>query len=298
MRYAVIDIGANTVRLQVYTIKDKTPTTIFSKKMVAGLVTYIDDDGRLSEKGQKKLINVMSTHLDSVKLFNVKDCFVFATASLRSVSNIKEVKKLVKNECGIDLIVLSQEEEAKLGYIGIQLSCAADEGFTVDIGGGSTEIVQFKDKVASVFLNLSFGSLSLYKHYVNFLLPSVFESRKINKFVRKNISIRKDVNTHTIFGIGGTIRSIGNILSEYLPDTSNKRFSYNDVLLLHKKLQSHDKKLFRTILQVSPERVHTISPGVIIVKNILEEFNAKEVSVCNTGLREGVLISNLNKRGK
>ena len=296
MRYAVIDIGANTVRLQIYDLKDKdsNPTTLFSKKMVAGLVTYIED-GKLSDKGCKKLVKVLSAHLNTVKLFNVKDSFVFATASLRLVTNLKEVKKLVKNECKIDLMILSQEEEAKLGYAGIQLSCNASEGFTVDIGGGSTEIVQFKDTVANVFLNLGFGSLSIYKNYVSLLLPNLREVKKIERFVQANIKIHTGAQTNTIFGIGGTMRAIGNILSEFLPDNSNMRFSYNDILFLYKNLLSHNKKLFKTILQVSPERVHTITPGTIIVKNILEEFHANEVIVCNTGLRGGVLISNIKR---
>lgn len=297
MRYAVIDIGANTVRVQVYDVENSLPLTIFSKKIVAGLVTYIED-GKLSEKGQKKLIGVLSAHLKAVYLFSVKDTFVFATASLRSISNLKEVKKAVKNECGIDLNVLSQDDEAKLGYAGIQLSCDEDSGFTVDVGGGSTEIVQFKKKIASVFLNLDFGALSLYKNYVKFLLPTLFEIKKLDRFLKKSIHIKESVNTKTIFGIGGTIRAIGNILSEFLPNNSNVLFSYNDVEVLYKNLLSHDRKLFKIVLQVCPERVHTITTGTLIVKDILEKFNAQEVSVFNTGLREGVLMYNLNKRGK
>lgn len=293
MRYAVIDIGANTVRLQVYEVSDKIPKTLFTKKIVAGLVTYIENR-RLTEKGCRKLIKVLSTHLSTVELFAVEKTLVFATASLRNIENAAEVNQVVKEQTHIDLMILSQEEEAKLGYAGIALSCNATEGFTVDIGGGSTEIVHFKNKAANVYLNLDFGSLSLYKNNIALVLPSTQEAKKINSFVKKRMEREAAVSSEVIFGIGGTVRAIGNILSEFMPNNSNTKFSYNDVVLLYKELQAQNPKLFKTILQVVPERVHTITPGTIIVKNILEKFNAHEVIVCNTGLREGILLSSLS----
>ena len=293
MRYAVIDIGANTVRLQVYEVSDKIPKTLFTKKIVAGLVTYIENR-RLTEKGCRKLIKVLSTHLSTVELFAVEKTLVFATASLRNIENAAEVNQVVKEQTHIDLMILSQEEEAKLGHAGIALSCNATEGFTVDIGGGSTEIVHFKNKAANVYLNLDFGSLSLYKNNIALVLPSTQEAKKINSFVKKRMEREAAVSSEVIFGIGGTVRAIGNILSEFMPNNSNTKFSYNDVVLLYKELLAQNPKLFKTILQVVPERVHTITPGTIIVKNILEKFNAHEVIVCNTGLREGILLSSLS----
>jgi ppx/gppA phosphatase family protein len=292
MRYAVIDIGANTVRLQVYEVTNNVPVTLFTKKIVAGLVTYIEA-GRLTEKGCQKLIKVLSTHLSTVELFAVKKTFVFATASLRDIDNADEVQQAVRAKLNTELLILAQEEEAKLGYIGIALSCNAEEGCTVDIGGGSTEIVLFKNKKASVYLNLDFGSLSLYKDNVTLVLPTSQEAKKINSFVKKRIEREAALSSKVIFGIGGTIRAIGNILSEFISGNSNTRFSYDDVILLHKELLAQNPKLFKTILQVVPERVHTITPGTIIVKNILEKFKSNEVVVCNTGLREGVLLSSI-----
>ncbi|MEL3909349.1 MAG: hypothetical protein P1P64_10145 [Treponemataceae bacterium] len=296
MRYGVVDIGANTVRLQVYSFKNKVLTSLFTKKTVAGLVTYIEN-GRFTEKGFKKLIMVLQGLFNTIDIFSLRKVFVFATASLRSVENLAEVKKVVKKETGIDLIILSQEEEARLGYLGIELSFTDDaktkQGYTVDIGGGSIEIVQFKNREANVYLNLGFGCLSLYKDFVELVLPTKQEIKRIEAFAKKKIKIGAKASTNTIFGIGGTMRAVGNILSEFLPNNINTRFSYNDVLILYKNLISKNKDLFQVVLQVTPERVHTIIPGTIVVKNILEKFSAKEVIVCNTGLREGVLLSKL-----
>lgn len=296
MRYGVIDIGANTVRLQVYNYKDKMLTSLFTKKTVAGLFTYIEN-GRFGEKGFKKLIMVLQGLLSTLEIFSVRKTFVFATASLRSVENLADVKKIVKKETGIDLLILSQEEEAKLGYLGIELSfdesIKTKQGYTVDIGGGSIEIVEFKNRAANVYLNLDFGCLSLYKDFIDLIMPTRQEARKIDDFAKKKIKIGNTASADIIFGIGGTMRAVGNILSEYLPNNINTRFSYEDVLVLCKNLISKNRDLFQIVLQVTPERVHTITPGTIIVKNILEKFNAKEVIVCKTGLREGVLISKL-----
>lgn len=292
MRVAVIDIGANTIRLQVYEVFHNQAETIFTKKVTAGLVTYIDN-GQLSERGLARLISILSTHMRTIKLFKVRQTIAFATASLRNISNLDYVKRTIKEKAKTDLVILSQEEEAQLGYLGISHFTQMTEGFTVDIGGGSTEIVRFKNNSANVFLNLNFGCLSLYEDYVNLILPAKDEIKKMNAHVNDCIKAHEKINVERIIGIGGTMRAAGNIISEFLPNHSNTLFSYDDLMHLYKGLTAQDHKLFKIVLQVSPERVHTITPGIIIIKNILEIFHAASVQVSNTGLREGVLFGKI-----
>lgn len=288
MNVAIIDIGSNTIRLHIYNIHNKTFESIFTKKIVAGLITYIQD-GKLTSRGIKKIIKILLSHTKLIQLFHIDNFFIFATAVLRNISNADEVLSKVKKETGCTITILSQDEEAKLGYKGISIFSNYQSGYSIDIGGGSTEIVQFKNKNANIFLKLNFGCLSLFRSHVHFILPTQDEVVAMTSYINSNLS--RNVTMKKLLGIGGTVRAVGNILSECLPNNSPTSFLYSDLRYLFDNLIAQDTTIFNLLIQVSPERIHTIIPGLIILKTIMEYYSVESVEVCSTGLREGVLVS-------
>lgn len=118
MKHAIVDIGSNTIRLIIFEVKEKDINKILNKKYTAGLINYVENE-KLSDKGVKKLVDT----LKSIKLIcdemEVDTLDAFATASLRNIDNSKEVIDEVKVDCKIDIDLLSQEDEAKIGNIGI-----------------------------------------------------------------------------------------------------------------------------------------------------------------------------------
>ncbi len=296
MNYGVIDIGSNTIRLNVYN-EDRPNKEIFSKKSVAGLASYISD-GELSPRGIKKLIKVLNSHKKILNYIPVDHTYLFATASLRNVSNHKEIIKNVKRETGYDIELIPDKEEARLGYLAAGKAYDFNKGITIDIGGGSTEIVAFcKGEIADVF-NLSEGSLSLFSKYIDEILPGVDEYKALNKYLDSVIvpikKLKLNGDTHAI-GLGGTVRAIGNILQELHGRAVNDVYSLEDVLDLQRRIVVKDSNVLRIILQVVPERIHTVTTGSVILSTIMKKYKVNTIYVSNIGLREGYLMNKLTE---
>ena len=89
MTYGVIDVGANTIRLCIYEVEDGRIKSLFNNKTTAGLIGYVDG-GELTRKGIKKACDVLSAYKEMASHAKIKELFVFATASLRNISNTDE----------------------------------------------------------------------------------------------------------------------------------------------------------------------------------------------------------------
>lgn len=297
MIYSVIDIGSNTIRFNVYSYENYKLKLLFGKKNVAGLASYRDDN-HLSDRGIKKLEFVLKNQLDIIKNVNVDEIFAFASASLRDIDNSEYVIDYIKENVGLDIEIISQEEEAKLGFVGVKLDDTHIDGMTCDIGGGSTEIISFANNKINNIMNLNHGCLSIYKKYVSGLFPESSEIEKIQSYIYKKLEKKtpKNLKSNIIIGLGGSIRATGNILKEHYDLPDNKHFTYENLTIMYEEMTKQKKGALNTILQVTPERIHTIFPGIIIIKSICDFFSCKEIFVSNTGLREGFLLDKLKGR--
>ena len=116
-KYAVVDLGSNTIRLSAYNVLDNGDfDLLFSEKEMAGIVNYINEDGLLSRDGIDKACAVLAGFRTLLGHFGMSEMHVFATASLRNIRNTDEAVHLIRRRTGLTVDVISGETEAKLGY--------------------------------------------------------------------------------------------------------------------------------------------------------------------------------------
>lgn len=291
MRHAIVDIGSNTIRLIIFDINEnkKNFKKVLNKKYTAGLITYVHD-GELSGKGIKKLIKTLASIKNIVLELNVDTFSPFATASLRNLENTEEVLEEVKRELDIDIDVLEQVDEAFLGNVGIRSEIRVDRGVTIDIGGASTEIVYFEVDGPQEFINLKTGSLLLFGENVSRILPKKSEIRSIEKAVLREInSSHFSVKSNKLIGIGGTIRTTGKVIAD-LWSSDEEHFTLKDIYKLLDLINDRNTETIRSIIRINPARIHTLVPGIIILKIVMEKLGINEIQVSDNGLREGYLI--------
>lgn len=293
MNFGIIDIGSNTVRLNVYSYESNDINMIFSKKHVVGLVSYIQDS-RLTDKGITKLVNVLHSIKEIISHVTVDKTIAFATASLRKINNTEQVLKKIEEETGFRIKIYDQELEARLGFEGIMWTMPYKDGITVDIGGGSTEIIRFKNRGISQIVNYSEGSLSLFNRYVKGIIPTEKEIKNIQNDIKEEL-YKKELNFESgiIIGIGGTIRAIGDLSKEAFSLGDNRHFTNKNLTSLYKSIIKGDEDLVKLMLKIAPDRIHTITPGMVIFKFLCKRFGAEEIVVSSSGLREGVLLENV-----
>ena len=295
---AIVDVGSNTIRLLAYKCSDGNIEVILSDKTTAGLSGYVEN-GRLSEKGIAKACDVLLKYKKRLSDFNINDIFVFATASLRNISNTQQAVDIIKEKTGISVDVLSGEEEARLDYIGVTRVLNSKDGVIIDIGGGSTELVGFINENIIASASLPIGSLNLYLKYVDELLPDSNARKRIKNATIKELTCVKDfegLKFDNIYGVGGTIRATLKLCNDIfdLPK-DNKVIEVKNIRKLLNKFKKSDKETIRKIVQIVPDRIHTVLPGMIALDTLAERLESKEITISKYGVREGYLYKNVLK---
>lgn len=297
MLNAVIDIGSNTIRMCIYECRDGEIRQIISKKEPAGLASYVDASGRMQREGVYKAISVLRSFKEMLLSFGIERSFVFATASLRNIENSAQVVAEIERETGFDIDVLSGDEEAAMDFFGVTYKSGLKTGMLVDIGGGSTELVGFKNGAISKTISFPIGSLNAFNRYVSELFPTGIEGERICQAVRTQLSAIEGINCENgeLIGVGGSIRGMFKLYNELFCKASLKKnkieASAMDELL--RALGTDEKLRRRAILKTVPDRIHTIIPGMLILRTIVGAFDVRSITVSGFGVREGYLLKKL-----
>ena len=293
--YGIVDIGANSMKLEIYKIKNSgKPKSVFSLSEKSVTSIYVEDNN-LTKVGIDNLVSVLKDFDDVMNIVNVKTKFVFATASLRKIDNSEEVIATVKKKVGLDIHLLSGEKEANTTFNSVKdTELTTDNGIVIDLGGGSCEVIDFANGEKITSESMPIGATSCYQEYVSSMFPNQTEIMNIknrvlselDKLVVDNTTPRKD-----LFGIGGSIKTIKKVL-QYLEQIDDEQ-TYIPVSMLDDLLNEFSeptKENYDKIINVNVERINTFIPGLIITKTIAEYFNVTYLHFCKNGVREGILM--------
>lgn len=296
MKYSVIDIGSNTIRLIIYNVEDGNVKKLLDKKNTAGLASYINDN-TMNEKGIKKLIKVLKNLHSINQIIDIDHEYIFATAAIRNASNCKEILERVDKEVDVNIDLIEGKREAILGVSAIREEYKFKDGIIIDIGGGSSEITIIDNDEIIYEDSVPIGSLSAYRDYVKNLFVTQNEKKNIKKAVREQMekmNIPKVKKSYSAYGIGGTIRLAGNMSSEIYDGKSSKLIVRKDLKDMINQLIDTDMEYVNTLLQVNASRIHTAIPGFIILNTIIKTLSIDEINISDKGIREGYLLSKIN----
>jgi exopolyphosphatase/guanosine-5'-triphosphate,3'-diphosphate pyrophosphatase len=299
MRFAVIDLGSNTIRMTVFDEENGSFRHILNEKEIIGLIGYTEN-GLLAEDGIIRVIETIKSFSETARAIDTGHMGCFATAGLRIIKNADEVVERVMKETGVVINTISGEEEARLDFIGAWRPEGLDEGLVIDMGGGSTEIVRYKNNIMENSISLPFGSLSLYRRFVKKITPQKKELKHIKKFVGKQLSCvdwLPDSAAHICL-IGGTIRAITRLHKELYgreyEDMQGYTFKARDIPVLLDRVTGMGDEGIRLLTRVVPERIHTIIPGLVEFSQLVGIIGCDTVSISRSGVREGYLKEYLN----
>ena len=297
MKQAVIDIGSNSVRLTLYRIEKKNFSILFREKIMAGLAGYVEE-GALSEEGNRCACDTLLEFRQTLETLGINRVAVFATASLRNISNTDAAINEIEASTGFSVEVIGGEEEALLGYFGAMQELNVSGGVFVDVGGASTEIVTFENGNVVTSASFHLGSLSLYRKCVKNIIPGEGSLRRIKAAIDEEIDndgIMSEGKRSPMICVGGTARAALKLAVKYfgLPEGSCSITS-SQFEQLCDMLCCGDRKAVDLILRTEADRIHTIIPGMMILKYILAHSGSEEIIVSKYGVREGYLCQKIN----
>lgn len=318
MIHGIVDVGSNTVRLNVYFYKNNHFKLLLSKKENLGLAMYVKN-GNLSKIGIEKAVLILESMKKDFKYLKIKNFSFFATASLRNINNSSKIIEIIEKKTDIKIHLLSGEKEGELSFIGSKKILEGEEGILVDIGGGSTEIVFFDKKKIKDSYSLPIGSLKLYTDYVSDILPNnvekklieeriVYELDKLNLKKTERYKKYMEKDEKFICGVGGTFRVFKKMLlflniekegkegKEGKKEKERKFISPKSLKSLEEELEENNKDTYNKILMVKPSRIHTLIPGILIIKSIVSYFDCDRIQISDFGLREGYLYNKIMEK--
>lgn len=293
MKCGIVDVGSNTIRLSIYHWEGQNFKLLMNKKEMAGLAGYIKN-GLLSDSGILVACRVLAGFKALLRNFDIADLYVFGTASLRNIVNTEEALETIEAVTGVKVEVLSGADEAAFSFLGATVGGGAPgSGLLADVGGGSTELVAYRDGTITSGCSLPMGSLSLFTKHVAGLFPTKEERRAIRAQVREELEKAKTAGLRCshLTGVGGTFRAAAKLCNDLSgADPDNRIIPAEEIHSLYKDLKKGDQGTLRQILRSVPDRVHTILPGLVILKSILDAYQVSTVSVSACGVREGYLL--------
>ena len=299
-RIGIIDLGSNTVRLVVFGVqkdfgkhlRPREFRVLLNEKEVAGLSAYVDD-GLFTDAGIERAADVLEDHLASAKNVGCSEVHVFATAVLRNCANSAQAVEALEHKTGLALDIISGEEEAHLGFVGACIGQDLEQGILVDIGGGSTEFTHIERGRDLMNVSVPQGSVSSYAAAVSRVLPTPDECAAIRAAFEERISEYKCIQaTHeaAMYGIGGSVRAVAKMLGRMNGrDKAQKQITPADVDRVLALLEKDPSTFAHLAVKAVPDRLHSVIPGCILLRTLMEAAQAKTLTLCKYGVREGYL---------
>lgn len=292
MKYALIDMGSNSIRLTVYDLDKSSFNILFKEKIMAGLAGYVEH-GRLTQDGIDCACRSLQAFRTTLELLHIENLAVFATASLRNISNTSQAVEQIRQQTGVEVEVLSGEAEAECGFYGAVCDSALAEGLYADIGGASTELALLRGGQLQKAGSVPVGSLKLYRDCVKNILPGKGSQQRIKEAIRaafENDGLKELPAMDHLLCVGGTARAALRLSKSLfgLPD-SCRCFSREQLELLTDQLCKADKDAADLILRYEPERIHTLIPGLMLLRDVAGRYRISDITVSRYGVREGYL---------
>lgn len=297
MRLGVLDLGSNTIHLQVmdaHVGARPTPTTNF--KVELRLSENLEDDGNVSASGIAQLHAVLEEALDHAKQFDTDEILAFATSAFREAKNGSEIIAEINSRYELDLQILSGEDEARLTFLAVRrwLGWSAGKLLVLDIGGGSLEIALGDHESPDFALSLPLGAGRLTR---DFLTGDPFSNRSINNlenYVSETLkaNLSSDLLTHEaehFIATSKTFRTLARQANYWYGD-SQKVLEANALLGAIPRLADMTKVQRAALPGVSSGRANQIVAGGIVARSIMEVLNISELEICPWALREGVIL--------
>ena len=297
MRLGVLDVGSNTVHLQVFdTFIGSRPSPISNLKVELRLAEYVSSDGIVSAEGVKRLRDAIQRCLDAYRLSEAKELLPFATSALRESKNGPEIITGINRDFEIDLQVLSGEEEASMTFLAARRWYGWSSGrlLMVDIGGGSLELAVGVNESPDVALSLPLGALRLTKDHLEGDPYSKKSLRRLTDFVDTQIAevlptILQHQESDRSIGTSKTLRTIARLCGDWLQDDA-KEIKADSLRRILPRLCEMTEEDRRDLPGVSATRARQIVAGALVSESIMRNLDIRKLEICPWALREGIIL--------
>lgn len=284
MRLAAIDIGSNAARLLItdvlpgpQNIPDFIKVALVRVPLRLGFDVF--DKAEISPAKVEKIIKTIKSYKLLLDVYEVKHLKACATSAMRDAVNAKEIIKKVKAETGIEIEIISGDQEASLIYENhVAENMTEDESYLyIDVGGGSTELTFFSDGKLVFKKSFNIGTIRLLKNQVT---EATWDEMK--EFIKNKT---KGYHHVTAIGSGGNINKIFSISKR----KEGKPLQLDLLRDYFKEFSNMSLAQRMSLYKLREDRADVIVPALLIYINVMRWADAEEIFVPKIGLADGLV---------
>ncbi|WP_456279279.1 Ppx/GppA phosphatase family protein [Bacillus sp. AK128] len=294
-KVGIIDVGSNSIRLVIYEKnKGLRYKEIENIKAVARLRNYLNGTGILDDEGVQVLIETLQSFQVITRHHQLTEVKCVGTAAIRQAVNQEYILDMVSEKTDFTMTVLSEYEEAYYGFLAVVNSTSFENGITVDIGGGSTEITLFQNRKLKFYHSFPFGVISLKKQFFDGEVPTYTELLTLRSFLERQFKGLHWIMNQSlpIIGIGGSARNVVQIHQQMrnYPIAGLHQFELNgaDIDHISETLTPLTITELQKIEGLSKDRADVIIPAIEVFNTILQVVRSDRFILSKKGLREGL----------
>jgi exopolyphosphatase/guanosine-5'-triphosphate,3'-diphosphate pyrophosphatase len=291
-RVAIIDIGSNSVRLVVYDGPRRLPFTLFNEKVLAGLGADIGTTGLIGEPAMRRGLRALARFQRLCHDMEVTDIRCVATAAVREATNGADFLARVR-EVGLDVRVLSGEEEGHASAAGLFSGMPGADGIMGDLGGGSLELVRVKDGEVRQSVSIPLGVLRVREVRAQ---GKGALGRTLGTMLRAT-GWQEEPQGLPFYMVGGSWRSLArldmNLIAYPLPIFHNYEMDLDRIAVLQRALVTMDKTVLKSMPFLSGGRIPTLPDAAALLGEVVGRLGSGKLVVSSYGLREGLLYQDL-----
>lgn len=295
-RIGIIDIGSNSIRLVIYEFLPTEAYRVIGEfKQSARLSQLIGEDNRLPANAILALIDTMKHFKQICNAYSVTEIRAAATAAIRNASNSGQIIDSLRRESGLPVELLSGEDEARIGFLGMIHALDIPDGMLVDIGGGSTEVTFFRERQLVRSVSFPFGAVNTTRRFSSDGNFTPEQIQAIREMVLQAIDREPWIKEHPgipLIGLGGTIRSLSKISqkkNKYShPVTHNYPMQAAEMEELMAALPAMPAAKRKKVEGLSKDRFDIIVPGLTILHTLFAAARASHYVISGAGLRDGL----------
>jgi exopolyphosphatase/guanosine-5'-triphosphate,3'-diphosphate pyrophosphatase len=258
------------------------------------------DEGVLQPEPMERAVRTANVYGSFCRAAHIKHAMPVATSAIRSARNGRDLLDRIKRESGLDARVLDEREEARYGYLAIANSTTIEDGFGIDIGGGSVQAMHLEQRQLQESDSWQLGAVRVSEAF----LPddekaSPKQLKALRKHVKSELEAADWLNAHDkggprAAGIGGTIRNLASAAERRagLPETDAQGY-----LLTRKALEELIEELADmppekrgSVPGIKPDRGDVILGGAVVLAALMDRIGAEELEATDAGLREGIFF--------
>jgi exopolyphosphatase/guanosine-5'-triphosphate,3'-diphosphate pyrophosphatase len=312
MRLGVLDVGSNTVHLLVVDAhRGAHPTPMHDDRWLLRLAEQIGDDGLLSKAGEKALLKAVQEACRQAEKQGVDELLALVTSAIRDAENGMEVLARIRERTGVDLQVLTGEDEARLTFLAVRrwFGWSAGKLMVLDIGGGSLELASGVDEDPDVALSLPLGAGRMTRAY----LPAAQHGG------RPDLTALEKLDSYATDLLDPAARKLRGVGRPDLVAATSKTFRtlarltgaapYSAGLQVRRELTLEgleqlvgfvsriESGALGELRGVSIDRAHQVPAGAVVAAATMRALDVRCVRICPWALREGVILRRLDSLG-